>query len=532
MLSKEQLMYCLLYVSVRVLDRIETWTIVYQSIILNGAFRAYELANVSGLNLGDSWNSLKYQLTTRCLPKVEEVPIFRAVANMNANLLLKTSCIPLSLAAFLVTSGDLPSRTQADLCLKALTDSHIPLSGSTFIKFSSSPLQEYERLMKPLFPTENSEFHVKLAEKFMLHLDIVQDKDFIKTALYFFMDQVERFEYPVINTDNRLLLTRLIVRFISEEWVPPTDENSVAKIHKALCVLLMSSPGATASVMFYLLEIWFKVCRFFNFQKMTELLKTAKQAGDLVWQKSGIRELVLTCLGKDCIQEEYYSAKLVKLFFPFQRVLSDVLDIVSSNKKNYSQVSLMKMSKHAQQVEEDDIFSCEISVSFLMMALEACEEKCRYKVEYKPSVAEQRYFTHFFRLITASLTDDVIATPKFSNLLKILKKVFILSYDLMMEFLSVLKQSEVGQRNMKTWFGDTLIEHYKKKFYDEVRNMPTSSSKYERFIGRLKDALQECERYADSVDDAKSRFKLRIINDLTFEFSRKTRFCRRLNEEF
>lgn len=348
------------------------------------------------------------------------------------------------------------------------------------------------------------------------------------------MDQVERFEHPEINLDNRLLLTRLIVRFISEEWVLPTDDSSVAKIHKALCVLMMSSPGAPSSVNFYLLEIWFKVCKFFNSQQMTVLLKTAKGAGLIVWQRSVITELVLSCLGTECIQEEYYSAKLVKLFIPFKEKLVEVLDTVSSNKMNFSRASLMKMSKHAQQVEKGDIFSCEISMKFLMMALEACDDNYLYETRYKPSVAEQRYFTHFFGLITTSLTDDLIATPKFLNLLKILKRVFILSYELMMEFLSVLKQSEVGQRNIKTWFGNTVIDHYRNKFFDEVVNLPssTSSVRYERLIGRLKDALQECERYADNVDDAKTRFKLCVINHLIYHFSRKTRFCRRLNEEF
>lgn len=367
-----------------------------------------------------------------------------------------------------------------------------------------------------------------------MHLDNIQDKDFIKTALYFFMDQVERFKHPEINLDNRLLLTRLIVRFISEEWVLPTDEYSVAKIHKALCVLMMSSPGAPSSVNFYLLEIWFKVCKFFNSQQMAELLKTAKDAGRMVWQRSGITELVLACLGKECIQEKYHGAKLVKLFVPFKKDLVEVLDIVSSNKKSYSQASLMKMSKHALQVEKDKIFSCEISMKFLIMALESCEDNNRYLTKYKPSVTEQKYFTHFFGLITTSLTDDLIATPKFLNLLKILKRVFILCYELMMEFLSVLKQSEVGQRNMKTWFGNTVIDHYRGKFFDEVVNLPssTSSVRYERLIGRLKDALQECERYADNVDDAKTRFKLCVINHLIYHFSRKTRFCRRLNEEF
>ncbi|VDI72642.1 PTEN induced putative kinase 1 [Mytilus galloprovincialis] len=514
----------------RVLDHLKKWDFVNQSIILNGVFRAYELANVSGLNLGSSWNSLKYQLTRKRF----KGPLWRAVAFMNANLLLKTSCVPLSLAAFLVTYGDLPSRTQADLCIKALTDSHVPLSGSTFIQFSRSQLEEYKSLMKPLFPSEYSEFHVKLAEKLLLHLDNIQDKDFIKTALYFFMDQVERFKHPEINLDNRLLLTRLIVRFISEEWVLPTDENIVAKIHKALCVLMMSSPGAPSSVNFYLLEIWFKVCKFLNSQQMAELLKTAKDAKGFVWQRSGITELVLACLGKECMQEKYYGAKLVKLFVPFKEDLVEVLDIVSSNKKSYSQASLMKMSKHALQVEKDKIFSCEISMKFLIMALESCEDNNRYLTKYKPSVTEQKYFTHFFGLITTSLTDDLIATPKFLNLLKILKRVFILSYELMMEFLSVLKQSEVEQRNMKTWFGNTVIDHYRGKFFDEVVNLPssTSSVRYERLIGRLKDALQECERYADNVDDAKTRFKLCVINHLIYHFSRKTRFCRRLNEEF
>ncbi|XP_071166700.1 uncharacterized protein [Mytilus edulis] len=529
-LSKEQLMYCLLYVSVRVLDHIKKWDFVHESIILSGVFRAYELANVSGLNLGSSWNSLKYQLTRKRF----KGPLWRAVAIMNANLLLKTSCVPLSLAAFLVTYGDLPSRTQADLCIKALTDSHVPLSGSTFIQFSRSQLEEYKSLMKPLFPSEYSTFHVKLAEKLLLHLDNIQDKEFIKAALYFFMDQVERFEHPEINLDNRLLLTRLIVRFISEEWVLPTDDSSVAKIHKALCVLMMSSPGAPSSVNFYLLEIWFKVCKFFNSQQMTVLLKTAKGAGLIVWQRSLITELVLSCLGTECIQEEYYSAKLVKLFIPFKEKLVEVLDTVSSNKMNFSQASLMKMSKHAQQVEKGDIFSCEISMKFLMMALEACDDNYLYETRYKPSVAEQRYFTHFFGLIATSLTDNLIATLKFLNLLKILKRVFILSYELMMEFLSVLKQSEVGQRNIKTWFGNTVIDHYRNKFFDEVVNLPssTSSVRYERLIGRLKDALQECERYADNVDDAKTRFKLHVIYHLTNHFSRKTRFCRRLKEEF
>ncbi|XP_063431771.1 uncharacterized protein LOC134714454 [Mytilus trossulus] len=531
-LSKEQLMYCLLYVSVRVLDHLKRWTSVNQSIILNGVFRAYELANVSGLNLGSSWNSLKKQLTNTS--KRFKGPLWRAVAIMNANLLLKTSCVPLSLTAFLVTFGDLPLRTQADLCIKALTDSHVPLSGSTFIQFDSSQLEEYKSLMEPLFPSEYSEFHVKLAEKLLLHLDNVQDKDFIKTALYFFLDQVERFKHPEINLDNRLLLTRLIVRFISEEWVLPTDDNSVAKIHTALCVLMMSSPGAPSSVNFYLLEIWFKVCKFFNSLQMAELLKTAKDAGMLVWQRDGIKECVLSCLGTECIQEKYYGAILVKLFMPFKKDLVEVLYVVSSNKKSYSQASLMKMSKHALQVEKKEIFSCEISMKFLTMSLEACEENNRYLTIYKPSVAEQKYFTHFFGLITTSITDDVIVTQTFLNLLKMLKTVFLVCYNLMMEFLSGLKQSEVGQRNMKTWFGNTVIEHYRKKFNYEILNLPSSTSRvrYERLIGRIKDAQQECERYADNVDNAKSQFKLRVIDHLTFNFSRKTRFCSRLNEEF
>ncbi|CAG2219331.1 NR1F4 [Mytilus edulis] len=346
-LTENQLKYCQLYVSTKVLQtgNILSMNPMIQVIIFSGAFQAFELFNCcDSRTIGEStmlWHTFNLYL------------------------------IPGNLWWTI-------KKDKAMLAIQALTETVCPLTDTDTEEFNGSAIDHYGKLMRVLFPTEPSRYHTELAEKFLVHVETVKDKAFVTAAVEHFMDYYHRFP----GAQHRTILLNLMIKFIKEKWISRSDKyyNSYAtKVYQTLKVLLSSGFAETITVL--LLENWSCVCQYFMSNDIKDILKEIEK----VVQRNAVKDtdqllkLVETYLMEECVHE-IHCGTLVKIFYKDEKTFaSRVLGKIRDNKDKYTQTLLMKLSKYVKAISPSAPFSgvSSASNSLLLMALEACSTKCK-----------------------------------------------------------------------------------------------------------------------------------------------------------
>ncbi|XP_063431669.1 uncharacterized protein LOC134714359 [Mytilus trossulus] len=543
-LTEDQLKYCQLYVSTKVLQtgNILSMKPMIQVIVFTGAFRAFELFNcLDSRDIGESSDNLKKELASKLLPKYQDQAIFKALSSLYSYGLQLYYEIPLTFTSFLVTYGGLLKEDKALLAIHALTENVSPSIDTKTKEFNGSAIDHYGKLMKVLFPTEFSRFHIKLAEQFLLSLETVKDKAFVTAAVEHFMDYYHLFP----EAQHRMILINLMIKFIKEKWISRSDKyyNSYAtKVSQTLRVLLNSGFAETITVL--LLENWSTVCQYFRPNDIKDILKDIEK----VVQRNDVKDtdqllkLVETYLMEECVHE-IHCGTLVKIFYKDEKTFaSRVLGKISDNRDNYTQALLMKLSKYVKAISPRAPFSGVSSASnwLLLMALEACSTKCKtYKVAgssamtlesrvqlYEPTEKELKYFVHFFEVIASSVNTNLIKTNEFLQVLEELKIIFISSYDVMMEFINVVKKYKVQEKVLKL-LEYTIVECCRERFTEEVRR--SNYCKLHILVDNLKEACHICE---DNVTNGKLRFQERVINHLLEKFKTKEKTCEKIKAPF
>ncbi|XP_076101680.1 uncharacterized protein LOC143071322 [Mytilus galloprovincialis] len=542
-LTENQLKYCQLYVSTKVLQtgNILSMNPMIQVIVFSGAFQAFELFNCcDSRTIGESSDKFK-KLAALILPNYRDQAIFKALSSLYSYGLQLCYGIPLTFTSFLVTYGGLSKEDKAMLAIQALTETVCPLTDTDTKEFNGSAIDHYGKLMRVLFPTEPSRYHTELAEKFLVHVETVKDKAFVTAAVEHFMDYYHRFP----GAQHRTILLNLMIKFIKEKWISRSDKyyNSYAtKVYQTLKVLLSSGFAETITVL--LLENWSCVCQYFMSNDIKDILKEIEK----VVQRNAVKDtdqllkLVETYLMEECVHE-IHCGTLVKIFYKDEKTFaSRVLGKIRDNKDKYTQTLLMKLSKYVKAISPSAPFSgvSSASNSLLLMALEACSTKCKTckvvgssamtlesRVQlYVPTEKELKYFLHFFEVIASSVNTNLIKTMEFLQVLQKLKIIFISSYDVMMEFINLVKKYKVQEKVIKL-LDYTIVECCRERFTEEVRR--SNYCKLHILVDNLKEACQICE---DNVTNGKLRFQERVINHLLEKFKTKEKTCEKIKAPF
>lgn len=374
-----------------------------------------------------------------------------------------------------------------------------------------------------------------------MHVETVKDKAFVTAAVEHFMDYYYRFP----GAQHRTILLNLMIKFIKEKWISRSDKyyNSYAtKVYETLKVLLSSGFAETITVL--LLENWSCVCQYFMPNVIKDILKEIEK----VVQRNAVKDtdqllnLVETYLMEECVHE-IHCGTLVKIFYKDEKTFaSRVLGKIRDNKDKYTQALLMKLSKYVKAISPSAPFSgvSSASNSLLLMALEACSTKCKTckvvgssamtlesRVQlYVPTEKELKYFIHFFEVIASSVNTNLIKTMEFLQVLEKLKIIFISSYDVMMEFINLVKKYKVQEKVIKL-LDYTIVECCRERFTEEVRR--SNYCKLHILVDNLKEACQICE---DNVTNGKLRFQERVINHLLEKFKTKEKTCEKIKAPF
>ncbi|XP_052100230.1 uncharacterized protein LOC127734425 [Mytilus californianus] len=542
-LTENQLKYCQLYVSTRVLqtEYILNMNIMIQVIVFSGAFQAFELSNMfDSRTIGESSDNLKKELASKFLPKYQNQTIFQALSCLYSYGLQLCYGIPLTFTTFLVTYGGLSKEDKALLAIQALTECDRPLTDTETEEFSGNATEHYGKLMKVLFPPEYNRFHTELAEQFLVHLETVKDKAFVTAAVEHFMDHFNRF--PAAH--HRTILLDLVIKFMKEKWISRSDKyyhSYAAKMYQMLKRLLDSSSGFAETITVLLLKNWSCVCKYFMPKVIKDILKDIEKVveSDVFKDSDQLLKLVETYLLEECVHD-MECGTLIKIFYKDEKIFaSRVLGKIRDNKDKYTQALLMKLSKYAKAISTSPPFSepSSASNSLQLMALEACSKKCRAckvvgsSIEsrlqlYEPTEKELKYFVFFFEVIGSSVNNNLMSTIEFLQVLDKLKIIFISSYGVMMEFINLVKKYEVQEKVIKL-LEDTIVECCRERFIEEVRK--SNYSKHGILVDNL---IEACRLCVDNVTNGKLRFQERVVNHLLEKFKTKEKTCEKIKAQF
>ncbi|CAC5416091.1 unnamed protein product [Mytilus coruscus] len=306
-LTENQLKYCQLYVSTRVLQTgyILNMNIMIQAIVFSGAFQAFELSNMSdSRTIGESSDNLKKELASKLLPKYQNQTIFQALSCLYSYGLQLCYGLPLTFTTFLVTYGGLSKEDKALLAIQALTESDRPLTDTETEEFNGDASDHYGKLMKVLFPTEYNRFHTELAEQFLVHIETVKDKAFVTAAVEHFMDHFYRFP----GAHHRTILLDLVIKFLKEKWISRSDKyyhSYATKMYQMLKRLLDSSSGFAETITVLLLENWSCVCKYFMPKDIKDILKDIEKVveSNVFKETDQLLKLVETYLLEECVHD-------------------------------------------------------------------------------------------------------------------------------------------------------------------------------------------------------------------------------------